>query len=126
MIDPLDKYIPIAEAAKELFGDHLGADGFRAWATEFGVPILRRRKHLVTLRQCLDAQARHDSSSTSKEEPGSSGTALGASERVAALNAKLRVASRNISLTRTAPEPNRRRSSAMSYSTTSNTGRKSG
>jgi hypothetical protein len=114
MIDPLDKYIPIAEAAKELFGDQLGADGFRAWATERGVPIIRRRKHFVTLRQCLDAQARHDSSSIKNAEPGSSGTALGGSELVAALNAKLRINSRSTSQKRTGPEPSRRRSSARS------------
>jgi hypothetical protein len=126
MIDPLDKYITLAEAAEEMFGGQLGADGFRAWATEHGVPIIRRRKHFVTLRQCLEAQGRHDSSSIKNAEPGSSGTALGASEQVAALNAKLRVNSRNTSPTRTSLGPNRRRSSAQSYSPISNTGQRNG
>jgi hypothetical protein len=126
MIDPLDKCVTWDKASAELFDPPLTKPQFLGWLRAAGVRKIRTRPLYVRLRECRDALARHDSSSIKNEEPGSSGTALGASERVAALNAKLRVASRNTSLTRTAPEPSRRRSSAMSYSPTSTTGRKSG
>jgi hypothetical protein len=126
MIDPLDKCILLEKAGAEFFDPPLSRDAFRAWALANGVRIIRSRPSYVRPRECLDALARHDSSSTSNEAHGSSGTELSAAERVQALNVRLRVNSRNTSQTRTAPEPNRRRSSAMSYSTTSNTGRKNG
>jgi hypothetical protein len=115
MIDPLDKCVTWDKASAELFDPPLTKPQFLGWLRAAGVRKIRTRPLYVRLRECRDALARHDSSSISKEEPGSSGTALGGgSELVAALNAKLRINSRSTSQKRTGPEPSRRRSSARS------------
>jgi hypothetical protein len=126
MIDPLDKCVTWDKASAELFDPPLTKPQFLGWLRAAGVRKIRTRPLYVRLRECRDALARHDSSSIKNEEPGSSGTGPSATERVQALKVRLRVNSRNTSLTPTSPEPARRRSSAMSYSTTSTTGRKSG
>jgi hypothetical protein len=126
MIDPLDKCILLEKARGEFFDPPLSKDAFRAWALANGVRIIRSRPSYVRPRECLDALARHDSSSIKNGEPGSSGMAPGASELVAALNAKLRVNSRNTLPTRTSQKASRRRSSAPSYSPISTIDRKSG
>lgn len=114
MIDPLDKCVTWDKASAELFDPPLTKPQFLGWLRAAGVRKIRTRPLYVRLRECRDALARHDSSSTKSEEPGSSATALGASELAAALNAKLRVNSRNTSRIPTSPEPNRRRSSVRS------------
>jgi hypothetical protein len=114
MIDPLDQYISIEKAGAELFDPPLGKHGFRTWAAKAGVAIYRGKVSYVRRRECLDAQARPISSSTSNEEPGSSATELSASERAAGLRVKLRKDWPNISQAPTARSPARPRSSVMS------------
>ena len=108
MIDPLDKCILLEAAAAEFFDPPLSKDAFRSWAKAAGVPIIRNRPQYVRRRECLAALARPISSSTKNEEPGSSETALSASEQALALKAKLRLASRNTSREASSPRQRHR------------------
>lgn len=111
MIDPLDRYVTIKEASRTLFGDEAGPDAFRSWARARGLAIMRvGRKDFVTIRQCLDAQDRPVSTSTSSAEPTLSATAPSASEQALALKAKLRLVSQNTSRGASSPRQARHHS----------------
>jgi hypothetical protein len=90
--------IPIKKACDVVFAGEIGPDAFRSWAKGAGVRIIRvGRKDFVVPQQCLDALDRPVSSSTNPEEHGSFATEPSASEQAQALNAKLRIVSRDTS-----------------------------
>lgn len=107
--------IPIKKACDVVFAGEIGPDAFRSWAKGAGVRIIRvGRKDFVIPAQCQDVLDRLASSSTSNGEPGSFATEPPASELAQALNAKLRIASRNTSRGNSSQSPTPARSLARS------------